>query len=222
MPVTKGQPIKKVTADNIVGVINDFNAVVVDAAHSKVQYHSGNYPVFSGKDSGQTNLQALPTDHLAANTKTSMTSISGTTISAATLWESMLSITRSLVKIRKFTTSWIHRDPNTTVLGNTIATITGYGVFNTAYPTPPGSGTLNGDNVASQVWERSGATSITLNPEQTIKSKESTLASTMNSSINNCYNAWVTNCYNGNVLTYSLYTCHSNCHSNWGNARGRR
>lgn len=222
MPVTKGQPIKKVTADNIVGVINDFNAVVVDAAHSKVQYHSGNYPVFSASKDGYTNPQALPASSLAENTKTTMTSISGTTLSAATLWESMLSITRTLVKIRKFTTSWAHREPNSTALVTVYQTITGYGVFNTAYPTPPGSGTLNGDNVASQVWERSGATSITLNPEQTIKSKESTLASTMNSSINNCYNAWVNACYNANVLTYSLYTCHTNCHSNWGDARGRR
>lgn len=44
MALAQGADIQKVTANSIVGVINDFNSIVVNQAHSKVQYHSGNVP----------------------------------------------------------------------------------------------------------------------------------------------------------------------------------
>lgn len=227
MSLTKGQEIKKITANNIIGVINDFNTNVVDNAFNKRNYNSSTYPSFTGSatygrtgssaTTGWTNPRAIPSGQLAADNKTSMTSISDTIITASTLWSSMLSITRQLVKIRKFTSYWYHK---TDATNNLVNSITGYGVFNTAYPSVP-TGTLS-NNVKGETWTRSGSTSITLNPTQTINSNEIATAISINDAINNCYNSWVDNCYNGNVLTYNFYTCHQNCHSNWADARGRR
>lgn len=227
MSLTKGQKIQKVTANNIIGVINDFNTNVVNNAYNKRTYNSSSYPTFSGTatygttgssaTTGWTNPIAIPSGHLNADGKTTMTSISDTKITASTLWSSMLNITRTLVKIRKFTSNWYHRTDTT---DNLVNTISGYAVFNTAYPAVP-TGTLT-NATATSTWTRSGATSITLNPTQTIKNGEIASATSINNAINNCYNAWVNNCYNGNVLTYTFYTCHQNCHSNWVNSRGRR
>ena len=221
MALAQSTDIQKVTANSIVGVINDFNSIVVNQAHSKVQYHSGNIPYFSGTGTSTggnfTNPAALPSNQLAANTQSTMTGISDDIITASTLWSSMLTITRYLVKIRKFTSTWIHAQP---ALPVTMGTITGWAVFNTAYPAVP-TGTVTVDSHTSN-WTRGGSTSITLSPSQTINTGADATAANMNTAINNCYNAWVNSCYNANALTYTYYTCHSNCHSNWGDSRGRR
>lgn len=221
MALAKSTDIQKVTANSIVGVINDFNSIVVNQAHSKVQYHSGNIPYFSGTGTSTggnfTNPAALPSNQLAANTQSTMTGISDDIITASTLWSSMLTITRYLVKIRKFTSTWIHAQPASVV---NKGTVTGYAVFNTAFPAVP-TGTVV-VNSHTQNWTRSGSTSITLSPSQTINTGADAAAANMNTAINNCYNAWVNSCYNANALTYTYYTCHSNCHSNWEDGRGRR
>lgn len=221
MALAQGADIQKVTANSIVGVINDFNSIVVNQAHSKVQYHSGNVPHFTGSATGSTgtwtNPAALPTNQLAANSQSTMTAIEDDIITASSLWSSMLTITRYLVKIRKFTSTWIHAQP---AQAQTINTVTGWAVFNTAFPAVP-TGNVTVDS-QTENWTRGGNTSITLSPAQTINSGADAAAANMNTAINNCYNAWVNSCYNANELTYTYYTCHSNCHSNWGDARGRR
>lgn len=221
MALAQGADIQKVTANSIVGVISDFNAIVVNQAHSKVQYHSGNVPYFSGSGTSTggnfTNPAALPANQLAANSQSTMTAIGDDIITASSLWSSMLTITRYLVKIRKFTSTWIHAQPASPV---TVNTVTGWAVFNTAFPAVP-TGTVTVDS-HTENWTRDGNTSITLSPTQTISSGDDAAAANMNTAINNCYNAWVNSCYNANELTYTYYTCHSNCHSNWGDARGRR
>ena len=227
MALVAGQEIKKITANNIIGVINDFNANVVNKAFNNRNYNSSVYPHFSGTATfgrsgasstvGWTNPIAIPSGHLAADNKTSMTTISDTIITASTLWSSMLSITRQLVKIRRFTSNWYHK---TDATNNLVNSVSGRAVFNTSYPSVP-TGALNND-AKGESWARSGSTSVTLNPTQTINTNTVATAVSINNAINNCYNSWVNNCYNGNMLTYTFYTCHHNCHSNWSDYRGRR
>lgn len=225
MTISKDTIIKKITADNIIGVINEFNTRVVDKAHSNVQYTNSKYPFFKGSAAygtlnpvtGWTNPQALPDGQLSDNSKTTMTDISDNIITASSLWNSMLNITRTLVKIRKFTSNWYHKTNST---NNLINTVSGFATFNTAYPAVPTASLVSGAKNTS--WTRSGETNITLSPEQTIKSDEVATANNINTAINNCYNDWVNKCYNNNALTYTMYTCHHNCHSNWSNSRGRR
>lgn len=227
MTISVNTIIQKITANNIVGVINDFNSRVINTAHTKVQYTSYNYPHFTGTatygttgasaTSGWTNPQAIPSGHLVDNSQTTMTSIDGTVIVASSLWNSMLNITRTLVKIRKFTSNWYHR---TDATNNLVNSITGYATFNTGFPTVP-TGALN-NGAKGESWTRNGSTSITLSPAQTIKTNEVITANNMNTAINNCYNDWVNKCYNNNILTYTLYTCHQNCHSSCHDSRGRR
>lgn len=226
MTLTSGEIIQKVTANNIIGVINDFNSNVVDNAFNKKTHNSGNYPKFTGtatygttgssSTTGWTNPNAIPSGQLAEDNKSSLT-INDTIITATSLWNSMLSITRTLVKIRKFTSQWYHKVDTT---NNLVNQISGYGVFNTSYPSVP-TGTLT-NGAKGETWTRSGSTSITLNPTQSITTNTDATALSINTAINNCYNEWVNKCYNENQLTYQFFTCHQNCHSNWSNSRGRR
>lgn len=218
--------IQKVTANNIVGVITDFNSVVVTGAFSKVPNHSGAYPTFAGSatygttgasaTSGWSNPIAIPSGHLADNSQTTL-SISDTRINASSLWTSMLNVTRTLVKLRKFTSSWYHK---TDATNNLVNSVSGYASFNTSFPAVPTATLANG--VKGETWARSGTTAITLSPVSTLTTGAQIKASDINTTINNCYNSWVSNCYNANVLTYTLYTCHQNCHSSCHDSRGRR
>lgn len=228
MSLASNTLIQKVTANNIIGVINDFTTNVIDNAFNKRGYNSGTYPYFSGTagyntatnvkatTTGWTNPIAIPSGQLAADSKPSL-SITDTVITASTLWNSMLTITRALAKIRVFTSNWYHKSGTT---NNLVNSVSGTAVFNTSYPAVP-TGTI-ANNQKTSNWTRSGSTSITLNPSSSISTDTTATANNINTTITNCYNAWATNCYNGNRLTYTFYTCHYNCFSEWADSRGRR
>ena len=161
-----------------------------------------------------TDDNASPQSKITSLTPRPLTS---TTITASTLWNSMLNLTRTLVMIRKFTSNWYHKTDST---NNLVNTITSYATFNTYYPSLT-SATL-AVNVKGEYWTRSGSTSVTISPTSVLKNNETATSENINTAINNCYNAWVSTCYNANVLTYTFYTCHQNCHSQCHSSRGRR
>lgn len=210
--VTQNTAIKKVTANSITGFITQFNSSVVDAAFNYATYNSSNYPKFGATAYGYTTPISIPSGQLAAASKTYLSN-SDTRITASTLWSSMLSVTRTLVKIRLFYSYWYYNNNGTQGL---VTSMSGRAVFNTAYPAVPSGGS----------WARSGATSLTLSPTCTINADERATASNANAAITNCFNAWVSVCRDANPLTYQFYTCHTSCHSSCHSAchdsRGRR
>ena len=239
MGVTQNQKIQKVTANNIVGAITDFNTNVLTKAYNQATYHSGNVPVFSGTANigsnnvgsvGFTNPAALPSNQMLSKSVPSLT-LSDTTISASSLWSQMLTMTRALNKIRKFTSTWYHRqfttkqddanssDANGGSLINK-GSVSGTCVINASFPAvPTASNALGGSSTS---WERSGTTSITLNPSSALTTNAQITAGNMNTTITNCYNTWYNTCISANALTYNLYTCHLNCHGNCYGTRSRR
>lgn len=200
----------KISTSSVTGFISQFNTNVVDAAYGYVNYTNSNYPYFSYTQSGLTNPIAIPSGHLADISKTYLSN-SDTVITASSLWNAMVTVTRDLAKIRLFQSLWYYNDNDNQVLQTSLS---GRAVFNTSYPAVPSG------------WTRSGATSVTISPTQTITAGTRATAANANSAITNCFNAWVSQCRDGNTLTYAFYTCHSqchnSCHSSCHDSRGRR
>lgn len=235
--VELGKKIQKITANSIIGAINDFNDRVIKKAYNMATYHKGNYPKFSGTanygnnntgTTGFTNPTAIPNDQLGDKSIPSL-SINDTKIIASTLWNAMMNVTKSLSKIRKFDSYWYHREQlatnksdstgGTRVLKNSIS---GCAVFNNSLPgVPGGSDALSGK---SEFWTRSGSTTVSLAPtkDTNFAAGKPITAKSFNDAVNNCYNEWYNKCYNANKLTYTYYTCHLNCHGNCHNSRSRR
>ena len=240
--VQVGTKIQKMTANNIIGAINDFNDRVIKSAYNMATYHKGNVPKFSGSVNygsnnkgtvGFTNPAAIPNNQLGEKSIPSL-SINDTKIIASTLWNALMNVTKSLSQIRKFESKWYHREQlnvgsNANIVdpvGGLLVlkqTITGHGVFKTSLPDVPyGENKLNGK---SEHWYRTGLTSVELNPTNSnmIKDKIAS-ANSYNTALINCYNEWYNKCYNddANKLTYEYYTCHLNCHGNCHSSRSRR
>lgn len=156
--ITANKIITKNSSGENVGVINDFNSRVISTAYNLATYHSGNIPHFSGsvqygyEASGNvaySNMAAIESSQLSQKSIPSIT-ISDSTITAATLWSTMKSMTQALNKIRIFTANWYHR--RNTTLGSTyqaatpgtggdrylVNSISGCAVFNTAFPAVSG------------------------------------------------------------------------------------
>lgn len=239
MSVTSNTQIQKVTANNIVGAITDFNTNVLTKVYNYATYHSGNLPKFTGTANygrgdvgteGFTNPQAVPSNQLISKSVPTL-SLSDTTLTASTLWTAMKNVTVALNKVRYFKANWYHRECLTKAdATNTVDStggarvlknsITGRGVFNTSFPAvTTGSDTYNSK---TEFWERTGTTSITLAPTSTLTVGAQITAANMNSAITNCYNSWYNSCYTANQLTYNYYTCHLNCHDNCHTSRSRR
>lgn len=226
MTVTTGQLIVKTSRDSLVGAINDFNDRVTNAIYNQVAYNSSTYPYFSGSvtygTTGASSVEAfvnpiaIPSGQLAAVDTRPTWSIGDTIITASTLWNNMLSITKTLIKIRGFTANWYHRTDSTDNLKQTINSV---GFFNLSWPAVP-TGTLTAATATSN-WTRTGTLNPTLSPATQITSGATATAATMNNTIQNCYNAWKTNCLDSRVI-YDFYTCHQNCHSSCHSSRGRR
>lgn len=226
MTVTAGQLIVKTSRDSLVGAINDFNDRVTNAIYNQVAYNSSTYPYFSGSVTyGITgasaveafvNPIAIPSGQLAAVDALPTLSIGDTIITASTLWNNMLSITKTLIKIRGFTANWYHRTDSTDNLKQTINSV---GFFNLSWAAVP-TGTLT-EATATSTWTRTGTLNPTLAPTTQITSGATVTAATMNNTIQNCYDAWKTNCLDSEVV-YDFYTCHQNCHSSCHSSRGRR
>lgn len=238
--VQVGKKIQKITANNIIGAINDFNDRVIKKAYNMATYHKDNVPKFTrsvnfGSNNvgvvGFTNPNALPANQLDSKT-IQLLSNNDTKIIASTLCNAMLNVTKSLNKIRRFQSSWYHREQLTVgsnanisdPLGGLLVlkqTITGHGVFKTSLPdVPSGVDKLNGK---SEHWFRSNYTPVELNPTSSnmIKDKMAS-ADSYNTTLTNCYNEWLNKCYNSNTITYTYYTCHLNCHGNCHSSRSRR
>ena len=220
-----GTLIKKVSSDSIVGAINYFNDNVINRICNQINWSSTSLPHFSGTTNygtgintstvGWTNPQALPSNQFDFKPSLSL-SIPDTILTVSTLWSDMLSITRTLGAVRKVTSNWYHKDKSVRTLKGSLS---GIGIMNTTYPAVP-SGT-DADNAKSEFWDRSGSTSVTLNPETKIIKNTLITASEFNTTVSNCYNTWYNNCIT-NTLTYNFYTCHVNCHSNCHGSRSRR
>lgn len=230
MTVSTGQLIIKANRDNLIGIINDFNSRIVQTIYSKIQYHSGHMPHFIGtayygktgnfgneSTLGWTNPIAMPNSQLTAIDTQPALTITDSIITASTLWNNMLNITRALSKIRYFTTNWYHKTEDTRNLVNSIS---GGGIFNTAFPAVPGG--ADGNQSKTEFWERKGNTTPNVTPPTEIVKEGLVSANSMNNTISNCYNTWQSQCFNAGGLVYNFYTCHSNCHGSCHASRGRR
>ena len=230
MTVSVGQRIIKANRDNLIGIINDFNSRVTQTIYNKVQYTDASQIHFSGQayygktgNSGQwstlgwTNPVAMPANQLIAKDTQTSLSIPDTIITASTLWNNMLNITRTLIKIRGFTTRWYHKTEGTRNLVNQIS---GVGFFNLSWPSVPGG--ADGNQSKTEFWERTGDLNPTLTPTTEIIKGNKATAASMNNTIQNCYNTWQSQCGNTGNLIYNFYTCHSNCHGSCHGSRGRR
>lgn len=234
--VQVGTKIQKMTANSIIGAINDFNDRVIKKAYNMATYHKGNVPKFTGTANygnnnvgtvGFTNPNAIPTDQLTDKTTLTL-EINDKKIIASTLWSAMLNVTKSLNKIRTFESYWYHREQlvknksdstgGTRVLKSSIS---GCAVFKAPLPAVPGGSDVLKNK--SEFWGRSGSSNIELNPSNTTIIKDNKItASSFNDAVNNCYNEWYNKCYNANKLAYTFYTCHLNCHGNCHSSRSRR
>lgn len=230
MTIPAQQLIVKVSRDNLIGAINEFNTRVTATIYSKIQYHSGNIPYFTGTayygktgnsgnwaKLGWTNPVAMPGNQLAAIDAQPTWTISDQIITASTLWDNMLRIVRTLSKIRYFTTNWYHKTEGTR---NLIQSISGGGIFNTAFPAVPGG--ADGNQSKTEFWERKGNTAPNVTPPTEIVKEGLASANSMNNTISNCYNTWQSQCFSAGGLVYNFYTCHNNCHGSCYANRGRR
>jgi len=234
--VNQGTQIRKTTLNTIVGAINHFNDNVITQANNKVNFWNSSLPFFSGtayygrtnaySNVAYSNPQAIETGQFGTKF-TDQLNITDNSVNASSLWNNMITITRSLTRIRSFTANWYHRecltvgnngsynDANggTDVLKNQI---TGkVGAFNASFPAPTApTWSFNG---VSRGWTRGGNASIlSITPTSiaSMTSGTSVQANTYASAATNCYNSWLANCIGNNVITYNLYTCHINCHDN--------
>jgi hypothetical protein len=234
--VQVGTKIQKMTANSIIGAINDFNDRVIKKAYNMATYHKGNVPKFTGTANygnnntgtvGFTNPNAIPADQLGEKTIPSL-SINDKKIIASTLWSAMLNVSKSLNKIRTFESYWYHREQLATNKSDSTggtrvlkSSTSGCAVFKA--PLPAVSGGSDALSNKSEFWGRSGSSNIELNPSNTTIIKDTKItASSFNDAVNNCYNEWYNKCYNANKLAYTFYTCHLNCHGNCHNSRSRR
>lgn len=230
MTIPVGQRIVKASRDNLLSAADDFFNRVTNAAYSKITYTNTKYPYFTGQASygktgnsgswstlGWTNPIALPPEQLAAPDTPRKFTITDTKITASTVWTNMLNITRTLIKIRGFTSNWYHKTNGSRNLVNSVQSC---GFFNLAWPAVP-TGT-DGNQSKTEFWERTGNLNPSLNPATEIVKGGKATAASVNNTIQNCYNAWANECFNVANLTYNFYTCHSNCHGSCYSNRGRR
>lgn len=225
MAVVKGEIIKKVTANSIIGAVSDFNNRVPEAVYNYATYSSSNLPHFTGScnwgnnsSTGETyltNPQAIEDNQFVAKNVPSLT-LNDTVITASTLWSAMNNITIALNKVRYFTAKWYHKTNTTSIL---LDSISGYGTINTEFPNA--STGIDAINGKSQYWTREGQ-NITFSSSSSLQKGKVVLASDINNTIQNCYNSWYNNCYNKNGITYNMYSCHLNCHNNCHSSRSRR
>lgn len=230
MTIPAQQLIVKVSRDNLIGAINEFNTRVTATIYSKIKYHRGNIPRFTGTayygktgnsgnwaTLGWTNPVAMPGNQLAAIDAQPTWTISDQIITVSTLWDNMLRIVRTLSKIRYFTTNWYHKTEGTR---NLIQSISGGGIFNTAFPAVPGG--ADGNQSKTEFWKRTGNTAPNVTPPTEIVKEGLASANSMNNTISNCYNTWQSQCFSAGGLVYNFYTCHNNCHGSCYANRGRR
>jgi len=225
MSVVQNTQVIKVTANSIVGAVTDFNSRVPTAVYNFATYHTGNLPKFTGTctwgnntrtgTTYLTNPQAIETNQFAAKSVPSL-SLSDIQITASTLWTAMYNIAVALNKVRYFVANWYHRTNDSRALVNSIS---GRGVMNTSFPAVTGGSDVV--NSTSRYWTRSGG-NVTFTPTSAITKDTQITAANMNTTIQNCYNAWYNACYTNNQITYTMYTCHLNCHSECYGVRSRR
>lgn len=233
--VSVGTDIRKTTLNTIVGAINHFNDNVVTAANNNINYWNSSLPYFSGTAYyGRTNAysnvafsnpNAIEQAQLAAKSSDSL-NISDSTITASNLWSAMVTATRNLVRLRRFSATWYHRECRTTGNNGSYndrnggsdvlkASLSGNAAFNASYPAPTApTWTFNG---VSRGWTRGGnAYTITITPTSVagMTSGTSVQATTYSSAATNCYNSWYSNCISSNNISYVMYSCHLNCHDN--------
>lgn len=233
-----------VVQDNLIvknEVVNIFKTNLLAAMYSGAK-GSNNMPKFTKTAGGITTKagtsrvwtkpNAIDATQLDPTTYPSI-NIPNTIVSAADTYNALKTIVDNLTKIRYYTSNWYYQQNDALGL---IETQTGTAVFKA---TVPG---LSSYSSATKVdgysgWNRTiqdqGSTvtqsvKITFTLSVTnpfIQNNEAKANQVQPYTLNNTlfkrlFDAWAV--YRNKRITYTYYTCHSNCHSDWTNSRSRR
>ena len=223
-------------------VVDIFKSNLLSAIFTSNLNHSGSVPTFSGTAGGistaagtsktYTNPYAIDPGQLDSNAQPSV-SISNAEISAADTYNSLKGIIDKLTKIRNYSSSWYYQSNDSTSLvatksGTAIfkATIPGLTAYSTSTKVDGATGWARSVTGTSAGVGSSATTTSTLtvtNPfvqNQEAKAGQVQPRTTNGTLFKNLFDAW--NTAKGKTITYTYYTCHSNCHSNWTDVRSRR
>ena len=211
---------------------NTFKSNLISAMFSGVEGNN-NVPKFTGQAGNFTNPNAIDPGQLDPTTQPGV-SIPNTLVDASDTYGAMKAVVDNLTRIRYYTSNWYFQTNDTQGF---IATKSGTAIFKATIPALPAysaatktngySGwnrTVEGSGAAvTSAIKLTGTTSVTADPVVTGKLIEANKVSpytTANALFKKLFDAWTT--FRNKRITYTYYTCHSNCHSNWDDSRSRR
>ena len=223
-------------------VIDNFRSNLLNTIFSGNPRHSGNVPRFTktaggistaaGTSRTYTQPNAIDVGQLDSNSQPSV-SIPNETITAADTYNSLKEIVDKLTKIRYYTSNWYYQTNGNLALVESVegtaifkATIPGLDAYSSATKVDGYVGWNRQIEDSSAGVGSSASTTTTLyvnNPfiqNQEVKADQVGNIATNDSLFSNLYTAWMQ--ARAKRITYTYYTCHSNCHSNWTDVRSRR
>lgn len=160
-------------------------------------------------------------------------SIPNTIVTAADTYNALKTIVDNLTKIRYYTSNWYYQQNDTLSLVETQsgtavfkATIPALTAYSSATKTDGYSGWNRVIEGQGQTVTQSAKLTVTLSVTNPFVQNNQAKANqvqpyTLNNTLfKRLFDAWAV--YRNKRITYTYYTCHSNCHSNWVNSRSRR